>query len=117
MKKPGTGDPFRAECFNRLSAVCSLFADLVADQAADRSAADGTDRAAARKDRAADRADAGANRRILVARRHPAATCRSKNYRDRNRADCQFPNRFHWITFFSDYVDLQVLTIPAQAFD
>ena len=100
MKKPGTGDPFRAGCCNRLSAEWSLFTDLVADQAADRGAADRADRAAAREDRAADRADAGANRRILVPRRHSAAPCRSKYYRDRNRAHCQFPDRFHWIAFF-----------------
>ena len=57
---------FRAGYRKRLSAPCCLSPDLIADQAADRGAADHADRAAARKDRAADRAYAGADRGVFV---------------------------------------------------
>jgi hypothetical protein len=76
-----------------------FLADLIADQATDRCAADRTDRAAARKDSTRNGTGSGANRRILVARRHPAATSRTENRCYRNRTDCQSLDRFHWTAF------------------
>jgi hypothetical protein len=54
--------------------VLFVFADLVADQAADRGAADRTDRAAARKNRTRNGTGSGAYRGVLVTGRHLRAT-------------------------------------------
>ncbi len=50
-----------------------LFFNLVADDAANRSTANGSYGATAREDGSADRADAGADCRVLIPRRHSGA--------------------------------------------
>ena len=76
-----------------------VFVELIADQAADRGAADRTDRAAARKDRTADGTYAGADRGVLIPRRHPATTDYPEHHCPGNRTDCKLSHRFHWNTF------------------
>src|ERR1035437_10282097 len=65
-----------------------VFADLVADDAADCRAADRPDRAAARKHGTTHGANPGANRSVPVLRRHPAATTQAEQHRCANGTDC-----------------------------
>jgi hypothetical protein len=86
--------------FRALQLALLAFADLIADQAADRGTAHRTERAAARKDRTPEGTYAGANRGVLVPRRHPAATTQAEQHCCGNRTDCKSLHRFHWNTFF-----------------
>ena len=82
-----------------ISSQSGLPADFVADDAADHRAADHADRAA-REEGTADRADAGTDRRVLVARRHAAATAQAEEKYRGKRTDYQFLIRFHWEYLF-----------------
>jgi hypothetical protein len=59
-----------------------LFADLVADDTANRCAAYRPDRTAACQHCTGRRTDASANRGVFLTRRHPAATAQADQYRD-----------------------------------
>src|SRR4249920_3474272 len=58
----------------------SLFADLMADDAADCCATDRADGAAARKRGASDCTDSGANCGVLVLLRHPGTTTQAEHH-------------------------------------
>jgi hypothetical protein len=79
--------------------IPALPADFVADDAADDRTADHPDRAA-REERTADRADAGADCRVLVPRRHAAATAQAKEKYRGKGTDHKFLIRFHWKFLF-----------------
>jgi hypothetical protein len=71
------------------------FADLVADQAADRCTANRSDRAATRKHSTPNGADSSANRGIFITRRHRVASAQAEQYCRGNRIDCKSLHRFH----------------------
>jgi len=72
-----------------------LFADLIADHAANRRATDSADCAAARQHGAAYGTDPGADGGTLVTVRHPGATAQAEQHCDGQRTDCKSFCGFH----------------------
>jgi hypothetical protein len=85
-----------------LAAGLSSIADFVADDAADGSAAHGSDRAAAGQDGTADGTDARTDRGALVLCRHAGAAPKAKQQDCSHRAGCKLMQGFHWIASFFD---------------
>jgi len=70
----------------------------VTDHAADNCAADGSDRAAARKNGASDGTGTGANGSVLVLRRHSGTTTEAEQNGCGECTERKSPNRFHGLT-------------------
>jgi hypothetical protein len=63
-----------------------LFADLVADDATDSGAANGSERTATGQNRTANSTNAGTDSGTLVLRRHAGTTCHAEQQNGRRRA-------------------------------
>jgi len=72
-----------------------LFADLMADDTADRGSADGSNGAAIRQDGTRDAADTGSGHRAPALFRHPATAAHADEQGYGYRTTCQSLNRIH----------------------
>jgi hypothetical protein len=83
----------------RVAYVCHfLSADLVADNTANRSAANRTGRASAGENSTGNSAESGTDRGILIALRHSGTTTQAKQQRCGYSTYCEFLYNFHAIT-------------------
>jgi hypothetical protein len=83
---------------------CASFSDFVTDHAADSSAADGSDGAAARENSATDGAYTGADGGTLVLRRHVRTSTKAEKNYCGECTERKSANRFHGLTSLSNIV-------------